>query len=141
MLSDEERAELLRWVGGAVAPRLVERARIVLACADGQPNTRVAAELKVTTDTARKWRSRLAARPRLIRQTGHPHTLRGDASSIKNHVLRYWGGWEMRAITRMDIQSWIRALVGKSAGASAIKRAYNLTSSMSARPWMTPFSR
>ncbi|WUA20885.1 helix-turn-helix domain-containing protein [Streptomyces canus] len=53
VLSDEERAELLRWVGGAVGSRLVERARIVLACADGQPNTRVAAELKVTTDTVR----------------------------------------------------------------------------------------
>ncbi|WP_338775736.1 IS630 family transposase [Streptomyces sp. DG1A-41] len=62
VLSDEERAELLRWAGGAVAPRLVERARIVLACADGKPNTRVAAEFKVTADTVRKWRSRFAAR-------------------------------------------------------------------------------
>ncbi|MFI8194899.1 IS630 family transposase [Streptomyces sp. NPDC085946] len=62
MLSDEERAELLRWAGGAVAPRLVERARIVLACAEGKPNTRVAAECKVTVDTVRKWRLRFAAR-------------------------------------------------------------------------------
>ncbi|MFF4320717.1 tyrosine-type recombinase/integrase [Streptomyces sp. NPDC001568] len=59
-----------------------------------------------------------------------PHTLRGDASSIKNHVLPHWGAWEMRAITRMDTQSWIRALVEKGAGASAIKRAYNLMSSI-----------
>ncbi|MFD3582877.1 tyrosine-type recombinase/integrase [Streptomyces sp. NPDC058683] len=36
----------------------------------------------------------------------------------------------MRAITRMDVQSWIRALVEKGAGAAAIKRAYNLTASM-----------
>ncbi|MFF0852115.1 IS630 family transposase [Streptomyces sp. NPDC003280] len=62
VLSDEERAELLRWAGGAVAPRLVERARIVLACADGKPNSRVAAEFKVTADTVRKWRSRFVAR-------------------------------------------------------------------------------
>ncbi|WP_435840646.1 helix-turn-helix domain-containing protein [Streptomyces bobili] len=66
VLSDEERAELLRWADGAVAPRLVERARIVLACADGKPNTRVAAEFKVTADTVRKWRSRFAAR-RMVR--------------------------------------------------------------------------
>ncbi|MEU7413975.1 hypothetical protein AB0B40_32520 [Streptomyces sp. NPDC042638] len=59
-----------------------------------------------------------------------PHTLRGDASSIKNHVMPYWADWEMRAITRMDVQSWIRSLVEKGAGPAAIKRAYNLTSSI-----------
>ncbi len=58
------------------------------------------------------------------------HTLRGDASSIKNHVLPHWADWEMRAITRMDVQSWIRGLVEKGIGASAIKRAYNLLSSI-----------
>ncbi|MGW0916645.1 helix-turn-helix domain-containing protein [Streptomyces sp. NPDC002784] len=41
-----------------MAPRLAERARIVLACAEGKPNTRVAAEFKVTAETVRKWRSR-----------------------------------------------------------------------------------
>ncbi|MEU2589038.1 helix-turn-helix domain-containing protein [Streptomyces avermitilis] len=57
VLSDEERAELLRRAGGVVAPRLAERARIVLACADGKPITRVAAEFEATADTVRKWRS------------------------------------------------------------------------------------
>jgi integrase len=59
-----------------------------------------------------------------------PHTLRGDASSIKNHILPHWTGWEMRAITRMDVQSWIRTLVENNTGSSAIKRAYNLMSSL-----------
>ncbi|CAL9386362.1 Putative prophage phiRv2 integrase [Streptomyces sp. enrichment culture] len=58
------------------------------------------------------------------------HTMRGDASCIKNHVMPYWADWEMRAITRMDVQSWVRSLVEKGAGAAAIKRAYNLTSSI-----------
>lgn len=59
-----------------------------------------------------------------------PHTLQGDGSSIKNHVMPHWADWEMRAITRMDVQSWIRSLIDKGAGAAAIKRAYNLTSSI-----------
>ncbi|WP_327723657.1 IS630 family transposase [Streptomyces europaeiscabiei] len=60
-LSAEERAELSRWVSGVVAPRFVERARIVLACADGAPNARVAAEVGVTVSTVRKWRGKFAA--------------------------------------------------------------------------------
>ncbi|MCQ8774852.1 N-terminal phage integrase SAM-like domain-containing protein [Streptomyces telluris] len=59
-----------------------------------------------------------------------PQTLRGDASTIKNHVLPHWAAREMGAITRMDVQTWIREMVEKEVGASAIKRAYNLTSSI-----------
>lgn len=50
-----------RWVSGVVAPRFVERARIVLACAEGAPNARVAAEVGVTVSTVRKWRGKFAA--------------------------------------------------------------------------------
>ncbi|MFF4320704.1 tyrosine-type recombinase/integrase [Streptomyces sp. NPDC001568] len=63
-------------------------------------------------------------------RVAEPHTLRGDASSIKNHVLPHWAAWEMGDITRMDVQTWIRVLVDKEVGASAITRAYNLTSSI-----------
>ncbi|MFF3748791.1 helix-turn-helix domain-containing protein, partial [Streptomyces kronopolitis] len=56
-----EFAELSRWAEGAVGPRLAERARIILACAGGMPNTRVAADVKVTAATVRKWRSRFVA--------------------------------------------------------------------------------
>ncbi|MEV4249963.1 helix-turn-helix domain-containing protein [Streptosporangium canum] len=60
-LSNEEHAELSHWAGGAVPPRLAERARIVLACTGGAPNARVAAELGVSADTVRKWRSRFVS--------------------------------------------------------------------------------
>ena len=60
VLSDSERQELDRWVGGAVAQKLSVRAGIVLACADGASNIRVAAEFGVTVVTVGKWRRRFA---------------------------------------------------------------------------------
>ncbi|WP_411147061.1 helix-turn-helix domain-containing protein [Streptomyces sp. x-80] len=62
MLSAEERAELLRWAGGGVLARVAERARIILACADGASNTAVAADCGMSVETVRKWRSRFVAR-------------------------------------------------------------------------------
>jgi transposase len=48
---------------GKTAQALAQRARIVLACAEGATITAVAADLKVSRDTVRKWRGRfLAAR-------------------------------------------------------------------------------
>lgn len=57
-LTDEDRAELERLVRSGDR-RLVERARIVLACADSaEGNSGVAAELGLSVETVRKWRSR-----------------------------------------------------------------------------------
>ncbi|MEU9000038.1 tyrosine-type recombinase/integrase [Streptomyces caniferus] len=59
-----------------------------------------------------------------------PHTLQGDASTIKNHVMPYWEDWQLRNIRRIDVQTWIRCLAERGVGAAAIKRSYNLTLSM-----------
>src|SRR4051794_19442297 len=60
VLTDAERAQLLRWSHGESA-RLAVRAKIVLACAErGVVYERLAAELGVTTMTVGAWRKRFA---------------------------------------------------------------------------------
>jgi transposase len=59
-LSEQERTELSIWAADRASPRRAERARIVLACADGESNTAVATSLDLTTMTVGKWRSRFA---------------------------------------------------------------------------------
>ena len=67
VLTDGERARLAAWADDPSAGPLALRARIVLACAAGPPGltarrpvARVAAELGLSRDTVRKWRSRFA---------------------------------------------------------------------------------
>jgi transposase len=48
--------------GAKTAHRDRLRAQIVLAAARGRDNARIAADLRITVDTVRKWRSRFAAR-------------------------------------------------------------------------------
>jgi transposase len=59
-LSEDERAELVRR---AEAPdrRTAERARIILACADGMPNAGAARAAEVAAGTVAKWRRKFAA--------------------------------------------------------------------------------
>jgi transposase len=60
VLSDEERAELYGWTHGEVAPRLAERARVVLACGEGMTNAAAAFWCGVSVITVSKWRARFA---------------------------------------------------------------------------------
>jgi transposase len=59
VLSDDERAKLQSWANRPTsAQRLALRARIILACSDGQDNKAVAKALRVTPPTVGKWRAR-----------------------------------------------------------------------------------
>jgi transposase len=58
-LSAEERQVLEGWARrGKTSQALALRSKIVLACAEGTPNTQVAADLGISRTTAVKWRSR-----------------------------------------------------------------------------------
>ncbi len=63
VLVDAEREQLARWAGRAKSSQaLALRCRIVLACAEGLDNKRVAARLGVREQTVAKWRNRFIAR-------------------------------------------------------------------------------
>lgn len=61
-VSDDEREKLDQWARRPKSTqRLALRARIILACAEGQSNTEVARQLRVTLPTVGKWRTRFIA--------------------------------------------------------------------------------
>src|ERR1022692_209772 len=63
MLTAAERKTLKKRARGArTAHRDRLRAQIVLAAARGRDNARIAADLRITVDTVRKWRGRFAGR-------------------------------------------------------------------------------
>jgi transposase len=62
VLSEDERKTLATWSRGRSTPaRLVLRARIVLAAAEGKTNETIAAELHTSKPTVGRWRNRFAA--------------------------------------------------------------------------------
>jgi transposase len=63
-LTGSQRRALARLVrAGRTEQRLVTRAQIVLAAAEGQSTARIAASLRVCEDTVRKWRRRWCTAP------------------------------------------------------------------------------
>jgi len=59
VLTPDEKSKLESWVRRPkTAQRLALRARIILAAAEGHPNSRIASDLKVTRPTVGKWRQR-----------------------------------------------------------------------------------
>ncbi len=62
-VTPEERETLERWARRpTTAQALAQRARLVLTCAAGRPNTAVAAALRVSQPTVGKWRRRFLAK-------------------------------------------------------------------------------
>jgi hypothetical protein len=65
-ISTDERETLERWTRRAsTAQALAQRARVILGCAAGKSNTRVAHELRLTKQTVGKWYPQDAENPSL----------------------------------------------------------------------------
>jgi len=63
VVSSQDRAQLLRWSKRSKSSHgLAQRASIILRCADGDPSSKVAHDLRITNPTVWKWRRRFIAR-------------------------------------------------------------------------------
>ena len=79
-------------------------------------------QARITYD---EWRDRFMA-ARVV----EAETSRRDRGVIANHLDPQWSGWKVPAITRIEVQGWVRRLQAAGTGAHAIRHAYNLLATM-----------
>jgi polyphosphate kinase len=88
VLSTIERERLAEWAVRPGRGRAAVRAAIILACAEGQPDTRIAAQAGVSRATVAKWRARfMAARLAGLRDAPRPGTPRKITDAQVRDVL------------------------------------------------------
>jgi transposase len=113
VLSDEERSRLERIVRGTKSEqRLVTRARIVLAAADGEATTQIASRMGLVAATVSKWRTRFAS-----------HRLEGLRDAPRSgQPKRYGRPAEKRILAKLDepppsgYATWNGRLVAEALG-------------------------
>jgi integrase len=59
-----------------------------------------------------------------------PETRRGDEGCFRRHILPEFEDWPLAKIQRLDVQSWVRKLEKAGVGRHAIRRSYNLLTSL-----------
>src|SRR5260221_1523192 len=90
VLSEDERAELVRRAG-LPGRRRADRARIILACAEGMANAEAARELGVAGNTEFIGRARLTGTPRAaVGQGVDPRQPKGSAVATRSARASAW---------------------------------------------------
>src|SRR3989304_1192435 len=101
VLTAEEQETLLRWARRPKsAQALAQRARLVLACAQGESNTAVSREMRLTMQTIGKWRSRFVVQ-RLGGVTLAWETTPRDATHWSTRSLARRCGMSQSAVSRI----------------------------------------
>ena len=114
-MSEAERGALDRAVQGE-SDRLAERAQVVLACADGLPNSAVAQQLSVSVPTVGKWRSRFAHQ-RMAGLADEPRAGRPKADLVLTEDERAeLQRWARRATTAQSVAMRARIVLACADG-------------------------
>ena len=127
-LTPDERATLERWGRRPTTARaLAERARLVLACAAGKPNTVVARELHLTQQTVGKWRARFL-RQRLdgLLDEPRPGAPRQITDAAVERVMRLTLESTPRDATHWSTRAMARRCGLSQTAVSRIWRAFSL---------------
>jgi len=76
---------------------------------------------KTVADWARQWQEA---------RNVEPATAAKDASQIKTHVLPRWGDWPLQAVSRSEVQKWVKAMTRAGHGANTVVGAYHRFAAM-----------
>ena len=140
-LTASERKILKRRARAAKTPcRDRERAQIVLAAADGCPNRRIAADLGISQDKARRWRGRFAARGldglRDLPRPGRPRQI-----SAADRVAVVALACQLPAVTGVPLARWTgpellaELTAGPAAGTMSLTSLRRILADHPIKPW------
>ena len=129
VLSNAERKILTSWSRGrSTAARLVLRAKIVLAAADGKTNEIIAAELHTSKPTVGRWRSRFAAQRTagIEKDASRPGRTPAITAETVTRIVRKTTQEKPEAATHWSTRSMARAVGVSKATVQRIWAAHGL---------------